>query len=111
MSDIPAHWTVVASATNATATATKAAAAGMTHYITGVTISGSAVAAAAATATVKDGATTVDLVNLAAAVAPQLVIEYGFPIRCAKGAKAEAILTTLGSGVVGTVSIRGFSRA
>lgn len=107
-----AEWTVTASGTNAVATATKAAEAGKSHYIAGVSISMSAAPAASVLAEVRENAATAkDQFRIPAAVFAPIVINYVRPIRIAKGLSADVTLPASGTaGVIGTVTIRGFSR-
>lgn len=107
----PSKWTVVASGTNTTVTATQAAPAGkQRNYIVGVSISASAAPAAPVTVQIREAAGSVvhdQFVIPAVAFAP-IVINYVRPIEIGQGQNCDVTLPALGSGVVGTVTVRGF---
>lgn len=103
----PTQWTVVASQTNATATATKTADAAKQHFITGISFSMSAQPAAAVTVQVRDGATVLDQFQIPAAAQAPLVHNYTPPLAITNGAAASITVGALGSGVVGTVVLKG----
>lgn len=103
----PTTWTVVASQTNATATATKSAEAGKTHYITGISFSMSAAPAAAAVVQIKDGTTVIDQMQVPAAAQAPFVHNYTPPLQVTMGNLASITVGALGSGVVGTVVLKG----
>lgn len=98
-------WIEKGSADNATATATKAAAAGKRHYITSV--SGSFTAAAAGKVlTLKDGTTVLG----EWAVHNQFDQAFPLPIRATLGNAVSAELAASGTaGVLGKVTITGFT--
>lgn len=103
----PTTWTVVDSKTNDTATATKAAVAGKQHFITGVSFSMSAAPAAAVTVQVKDGTTVIDQFQIPAAAQAPLIMNYHPPLQLTPGNAATLTVGALGSGVVGTVVVKG----
>jgi hypothetical protein len=103
----PTTWTVVASATNATATATRAAQQSRTHYITGISFSMSAQPAAAAVVQVLDGATVIDQFQIPAAAQAPLIHNYTPPVAITMGNSASITVGALGTGVVGTVVLKG----
>lgn len=103
----PTTWSVVDSQTNATATATQAAAAGKQHFLTGISFSMSAAPAGAATVQVKDGTTVVDQFQIPAAAQAPFVHNYNPPLQITAGAAASITVGALGSGVVGTVVLKG----
>lgn len=105
----PTTWSVIATATNGISTATKAAAAGFQHFITGYSISASGIVAAAVAATVADGATVLDRIEIPAAAFAPIIRNYARPLRCTGGNKAEAVLPALGGGIVGTIVLFGFT--
>lgn len=103
----PTTWTVVASQTNATATATQAAVAGKQHFLTGISFSMSAAPATAITVQVKDGTTVIDQFQIPAAAQAPFVHNYTPPLEVTAGAAASITVGALGSGVVGTVVLKG----
>lgn len=103
----PTAWTVVDSKTNATATATKAAASGKQHFITGISFSASAAPVAAVTVQVKDGDTVLDQFQIPAAAQAPLVHNYMPPLQITSGNAATITVAALGSAVVGTVVLKG----
>ncbi len=105
----PTQWTVVASQTNATATATKAADATKQHYLTGISFSMSAAPAAPVTVQVKDGTTVLDQFQIPAAAQAPLILNYVPPLAITPGNLAEITVGALGAGVVGTVVLKGKS--
>lgn len=98
------RWTEKASADNALATATHAAATGVRHYVTAVTAGFSA--AATKTLQIKDGATVIyeiDVVNQQHFVFPS-------PLEMSENSAAVAELAASGgAGNVGKVSMAGFT--
>lgn len=106
----PAEWTQVASGTAATATATRAGVAGKYHFITGVTYSASAAPTGAVTVQVRDNGTAADKFEVPASAFAAVVVNYVRPIRISQGSAADITMPSLGGGVTGTVSIRGFTR-
>ena len=108
----PAKWTIVATGTNATVTATRAApAAGKRNYVVGFSISASSAPATPITATVRTsgGATTLDRFEIPAATFAPIVVNYVRPLEGADAATVDVNLPALGGGVVGTVVVRGFT--
>lgn len=103
----PTLWCVPASATNAVATATKAAAAARQHFINGITISSSAVPAAAATVKVFDGTTVLDQFEIPTGFIGPFSVEYKHALAVTVGAACSISAGALGSGVVCTVVLRG----
>ena len=107
----PLGWpSVVARATNAAATATKAAVTNQQHIISGVSISASAAPAAAVVVTLKAGAVIIDEWNLPAAAFAPIVIEFKRPFILDLNTLAELNIPALGAGVIGTAVIRGLTR-
>lgn len=105
------EWTEVATATNGTATATRAAVTGKIHYISGISISANGQPAAAVAATVTDGATTKDRFEIPALAFSPIIINYVRPIRCTVSTAANVTLPALGAAITGTVVIKGFTRS
>ncbi len=103
----PTQWTVVASQTNATTTATQAAVAAKQHFITGISFSMSAAPAAAVTVQVKDGSTVLDQFQIPAAAQAPLVHNYHPPLTITVGNAASITVGALGAGVVSTVVLKG----
>lgn len=100
----PATWSVTATADNAAATATKAAEAGKSHYVT--SISGAFSAAAIKLMTLKDGTTVIGnhYVHNASG------FNFANPIKIASGNLAELSLAASGTaGVIGAVTLNGFT--
>jgi hypothetical protein len=103
----PTQWTVVDSQTNATATATQAAVAGKQHFITGISFSMSAAPAAAVAVQVRQGTTVLDQFQIPAAAQAPLIHNYTPPLAITPGQSANITVGALGSGVVGTVVVKG----
>lgn len=100
----PSTWSVTATADNAAATATKAAEAGKSHYITA--ISGSFSAAAIKLMTIKDGAAIIDNFYVHNA----LGLVFPNPIKITAGNLAELSLAASGTaGVIGAVNLHGYT--
>lgn len=99
-------WVEKGTATNALATATKAAAAGKTHYLTGVyAIFGAAVGSGLLQ--VKDGATVI--AEFFAKDTVPAVLPFPRPIRITTGNAVSAELAAGGVSAVGKVNITGFT--
>lgn len=109
MSASPATWSVVDTDTNAALSASKAGATGRRHYITGFSVSASAAPAAAETVLLKNGSTVVAQYELPAAAFGPLVVNFTSPIRCSDNSAATLEVEALGSGVVASCSIHGFT--
>ena len=105
----PATWTVVNSAVNGIATATKAAVAARVHYITGVTVSASDLPASSVQVQILDGATILDQWEIPAAQFAPIPINFNRPYQCSTNSLASITLSALGSGIRGTVVIKGFT--
>lgn len=107
----PTQWTVVDSKANATATATQAAVTGKQHFVTGFSFSASAAVTTAATLEVRDGATVLDRIQIpvSSASAPLQAIVHSFvpPLTLTAGNAATVTVGALGSGVTGTVVLKG----
>ena len=98
------NWTVKHSADNATATATKAASAGATHFITSVSAGFST--AATKLLQIKDGATVI----VEYPVVNADVIALPAPIKATTGNAVSAVLAASGgAGNVGYVNLFGFT--
>lgn len=104
------EWTVVTTATNSVATATKAAVVGQRHFVTYVTVSASAAPAAAVTATIKDGTTVITQFEMPASAIAPIFVPIARSLRISVGALVEISVPALGAGVKGTVTIGGFTR-
>lgn len=105
------EWSVVATtAANAVVTATKAAVTGKTHYVTGYRLSASGAPAATVSATLKDGATVVEQVEIPAAVIAPIVVTFRHPLKCTKGALTEVSCPAIGGVTRCTVTLHGFTR-
>lgn len=97
------EWSVTATATAAAATATRAAEAGKSHYITG--ISGSFGAAQIALMTLSDGVTVIGNFH----VHNQRDVHFDKPVRITAGNAASMTLAAGAAGVVGAVTLRGYT--
>lgn len=109
MAERPTQWSVIDTQTNAAATATQSGVAGMRHYIAAVTISASAAPAAATYAELLNGATVIDRYEIPAGAFAPIVINFDHPFRCGDGEDAVLTLGDLGSGVTGTIALKGFT--
>lgn len=112
----PARWSEVASATNGTATATHAAVShtdvrvpAVRHVITGFSFSASAAPAAAATLLVKNGTTTIFSYNIPTTFVGPFDVDLSSPYVCDQATACSIVASALGSGVIGTVVLRGMS--
>ena len=104
------QWVEVATQnTNATATATKAAISGKTHFITGYSVSCSAAPGAAVSVTITDGATTVERVELPAAAFAPIAVNFSSPIKCTENSAAAITCPAVGGVTRSTVTLRGFT--
>jgi len=110
MAEYFTQWAVVDTQTNATATATHAGVSGQQHYITSVSVSASAAPATAVTCTITGGSDTLDEFLIPPGAFSPIVINYDHPLRVDEGDDAEITVAALGSGVVGKVVIRGFTK-
>lgn len=99
-------WNEQANATNATATATHAAAVGFTHYLTAVLLSFStATPSAPVAATIADGAGTIATFY----VVQTTLLTFPRPLKMTSGNAVAVALPTGGVGVVGRVFIAGYT--
>ncbi len=106
------QWAEVATQnTNSAATATRAAVAGMRHYITGYTVSCAAAPAAAVSLTITNGATTVEQAELPAAAFSPVVVNLSHPIRCDINAAAAITCPAVGGTTRSTVVLRGYTES
>lgn len=103
------RWTATAAETNSPTTATKAAAAGIVHCLTGFSVSASAAPATVLTVQLKDGTTVIDQYRLPAEVQTPLVVNYNYPIECTSGNAASITISAGGVDVITTANLRGFS--
>lgn len=104
------QWAEVATQnSNTTATATRAAAANQRHFITGYSLSVSAAPAATVSATVTSGATTVERVEVPAALFAPIVVNFSSPIRCGINEAAAIACPGVGGTTRSTVVLRGFT--
>lgn len=104
------QWSEVATQnTNTDVTATKVAAAGQRHFITGYSVSCSAAPLAAVSVSIASGATTVDRVELPAAVFSPIVVNFSSPIRCDVNVAAAITCPAVGGTTRSTVVVRGFT--
>ena len=104
-----ATWHVVATGTNAVATATRAASSEQAHFITGVEYSTSGIPAAATSVTIKDGTTVIAQFEVPATQRDPVILPFARPLRCTRGNAASAAIGALGAGIVGTVNLHGFT--
>ena len=105
----PTTWSEPATATNGAATATKAGVTGFSHYVTHITISASAAPLAAVQAQLKDGTTAIDKFEIPASAFSPIPVNYVRAFKITAGADTVLTLPALGAGVVGTVTLKGFS--
>lgn len=104
--DLSTEWIEIANADNATATATRAAEAGKTHYITGIT-GGFTVAAAGKLLTLNDDVTAI--FNLP--IHDSGGVMFSKPVEITAGNAASAALAAGGvAGTVGHVALMGYTR-
>ena len=103
------QWSVVATATNGAATATKTGLASHRHYVASVSYSSKGLPAAAVTADLKSQATVKDQWEVPAANFSAVVIGYNHPIEMGIGEDAVLNLPALGAGIVGTVVLKGYT--
>lgn len=105
-------WTVVGTATNGTATATKAAVTGrgQRHYITFVLVSFSAAPATALTCLVRNSAsTTIAQFEISANATAPIMINFVKPLRGGEELSVDATVGAAGSGVIGTITLGGYT--
>lgn len=107
--DRSSDWKLTTTATAATATVTQAAPpSGQVNYVTGISASvGAAVQALGLLVTLRDGATIIGNFHVNDQ-GPTMAREYASPVRC-HGA-VELQLAAGGAGVVGAVTLDGFTR-
>lgn len=96
-------WAKHAAATDGLATATRAASSGKNHYVTAIVASFSAASAAALT--VKDGASSLFVVD----VHDSEVIPLERPLEITKGNAVSAELAAGGAGIDGNVTLIGYT--
>lgn len=106
------EWRETANATNAAATATRAAEAGKCHYITGFSISASGTIAASVVAEIRQngGATSRRAFQIPNAAIPPIIYEFKRVIKVPVGLDADITLPALGAAIVGRVELVGFTR-
>lgn len=105
----PATWAVVQSGVNVPLVATKAADQQMCHYITGISISASDLPAASVEVQILDGAVVLDQYEIPAALFAPIIHNFMRPYRCSQNTAANATVTAMGTGVRGTVVLKGFT--
>jgi hypothetical protein len=105
-----AQWTVVATQnSNTAATATKAGVGIGRHFITGYSVSCSAAPATTVSLSLTNGATTVERVELPAALFAPIVVNFQAPIRCDINSAAAISCPAVGGTTRSTVTLRGFT--
>lgn len=103
----PSYISYTTSTANAIGTVTITGKAGFSIYILGITISASAAPAAAVTALLKDGTTTILPLEIPASAFAPIVIGFGTsPIRISAGANAVLTIPALGGTTVSSGTIR-----
>lgn len=110
----PESWTVTATGEANTATAaTKAAAAGKTHFITGfaAVVTAAAVGSADAAVELKDGETVVwrEYFGAAAARGANIARTFAVPVKLTEGAAASLTIAALGTSAIGTANLAGYT--
>jgi hypothetical protein len=109
------QWTVVATATANTATATKTGIAVLSpkpaqrHVVTGFSLSVDRVVSTAANLLIKNGSTTIFSHWIPVGFYGPLEVQLNRPYACAQGADAVAVCATLGTGVVCVVVLQGMT--
>ena len=110
----PVEWTVRATGTNATVTASKAAAGvGFRQYCFGASISASAAPAAAAEAQIQkdSGGVVLDGFMLPPALFSPIVVNYTtHPLESSDNGDMALVIPALGAGVVAVAVLRGTTR-
>lgn len=110
MPDYITEWTQRATATNATATATKASPGGaLALYVTGFYLTYSGAANSAQLATLADGGTTIYDIALPAATNQTINMAFPNPIKITDATAATLTLPAGGTSVVGVAGLRGFT--
>lgn len=102
-------WTEMDTETNTTATATHTALAAYQHALVHLTVSFSVATATALTLLIKDGTTVIWQVELAIGVFTFTENFETRPLHASVNADLVATVGAAGSGVVGTISMAGFS--
>lgn len=107
-------WSVTAlSAANTAGAATKAAASGKTHYITGfsVAVSDAATAAAATAISLKDGTTAIweEILPVSSAIGAGFSREFPAPIKCTSGAAASINSAAAGASSKIRLNLNGYT--
>lgn len=98
-------WSSVASATNGTATASKAGAAGQRLYITSIAASFDRPPTVARRMDLRNGASNA----FSAFIADPFQHGFGSPLQLSAGATANLVLAAGGTGVIGLVAMTGYS--
>lgn len=107
----PLGWSVIHSPGAATLSlATKAAAAGFEHVVSGISISANGVPAAAVLAQLKDGITVIDQWFIPASAFAPIIMDFKRPFVITAGALTELQLPSLGGAISGSVTLRGLTR-
>lgn len=97
-----------ATATNAVATATKAAKAKQCFYLTGYTISANGAPAAVVQVEIRAGTTAWIRLELPAAAFAPIIVQRRRPLRFPLNTAVNAVLPALGESIRGTIEIEGF---
>lgn len=105
------QWTVVATATNAVATATQPKLARHRHYITGISLSSRGGTPAVGTAEVRSEANVKDRFEIPAAVFSPIVNNYVSALECGINEDATFTCPNLGAALTTTVVVKGYSLA
>jgi len=105
------RWVIVATGTNAIVTASRAGVAGRHNFIVAISLSASGQPATPVTAQVRanSGGTILDQLEIPAAAFAPIVINYVRPLEVTVSQQCDVNLPALGSGITGTVTLRGFT--
>ena len=105
----PIQWAQVASAVNATVTATQTGVTGKQHAICGISVSASSQPASAVQVQILNGATVLDQWEVPAAAFTPILHNYARPFLCTAGNDAIVTVSAMGAGVRCTAVLKGFS--
>lgn len=105
----PATWSVIATAVNGIATATKLAITGQQHFITAVSISCSGIPVTSVQVLIKEGSNVLDQWELPPAQFAPITPNFIRPYVGSPSSDVSITVGAMGAGIRGTVCIRGFT--
>ena len=105
----PATWAEVQTAVNAIVTATHTATPRMCHFITGFSISASDLPASSVTVQILNGVVVLDQYEMPSALFAPVIHNFIRPYQCGENTDATITMGALGSGVRGTLVLKGFT--